>query len=68
MDSEQEIKSNLNLIIIGHKLNALKLALSKEQMEIYLDSIEQSKSELKSQLEKDLPHEQVDEVLKGLDS
>lgn len=68
MNREEEIKSNLNLTIIGHKLNALKLALSKEQMKIYLDAIEQSKNEIKPQLEKVLPREQVDEVLKGFDS
>lgn len=69
MTASQEFEKqiNLNLIIIGHKLNALKSVLTDEQLEAYKKSIEESKTILKSSLEDHLPSEQVDEVLNSLD-
>ncbi|MDY3319665.1 hypothetical protein PG637_09735 [Riemerella anatipestifer] len=64
---ELEKQINLNLIIIVHKLNALKSVLTDEQLEVYKKSIEESKTILKSSLEDNLPSEQVDEVLSSLD-
>lgn len=63
-----ELEQNLNLKIIDTKLNALKSALSEDQLMRYLDSIQREKKKLSSQLEKVLSPEQVVELLKALDN
>lgn len=62
----QEKNILINLLLIGTKLNALKLTLSENQLEVYnnhiLDEIEKIKPNLTKLLKS---AEQVDEVIKA---
>lgn len=64
-NTEKQI--NINLIILGTKLKALQAVLTKEQLNLYHQILEEEKLRLQSELVKVLPLEQVDEVLKTFD-
>ncbi|MGN7864337.1 hypothetical protein [Chryseobacterium sp. 22458] len=64
---EDEFRTNVNLIILGYKLKALKDSLSGEQLVIYNQSIEDTKQLVKTSLEASLSPEQVALILEGLD-
>jgi hypothetical protein len=62
----QEINTLINQLLIGTKLNALKLTLSDKQLEVYnnhiLDEVEKIKPDL---IKLSDSSEQVDEILKA---
>lgn len=64
---EEEFRTNINLIILGHKLKALKDSLSEEQLINYNKSIEESKQIVKTSLEASLSPERVESILEAFD-
>lgn len=62
----QEINTLINQLLIGTKLNALKLTLSDKQLEVYnnhiLDEVEKIKPDL---IKLSDSSEQADEILKA---
>ena len=62
---ELTIEIEINLLLIGVKLNALKLALGEKELEIYNNRILEQLEKVKPNIMKLLPPEQADEVLRA---
>jgi hypothetical protein len=65
MTQEEKILLNVNYLLIGVKLNALKLTLSDKQLEIYSNFILDKVEPIKADLYKVLSKEKADEVMKA---
>jgi hypothetical protein len=65
MTQEEKILLNVNYLLIGVKLNALKLTLSDKQLEIYSNFILDKVEPIKANLYKVLSKEKADEVMKA---
>ncbi|MCZ8331232.1 MAG: hypothetical protein O9282_07970 [Flavobacterium sp.] len=64
MTQEEKILINVNYLLIGSKLNALKLTLTDKQLEVYHNHLLDEAEKVKPTLIKLLKSaEQVDEVL-----
>ena len=65
MTQEEKILINVNLLLIGTKLNALKLTLSDKELEIYNNFILDRVEPIKTDLYKILSKDKADEVMKA---
>jgi hypothetical protein len=65
MTQEEKTLINVNLLLIGTKLNALKFSLSDKQLETYNNFILDKVEPIKADLYKVLSKEKADEVIKA---
>lgn len=65
MTQEEKTLINVNLLLIGTKLNALKFSLSDKQLETYNNFILDKVEPIKADLYKVLSKEKADEVMKA---
>lgn len=65
MTQEEKTLINVNLLLIGIKLNALKFSLSDKQLETYNNFILDKVEPIKADLYKVLSKEKADEVIKA---
>lgn len=65
MNDKQNIQLTVNLILVNVKLNAFKLTLSNEDLEIYNNHILDEIAKIKPSLEKLIHPEELELVLKS---